>query len=251
MSWSGKRKFGYFSGFIILIALLAGVPVFFTFYKAPTCSDSKQNGDERGVDCGGSCTRLCPADFVAPKVLWSQSSRIVSGVYNAIAYAQNPNASVGAEDVPYAFKLYDLGGILIAERKGRASIPAGSKFAVFESGIRTGERIPARTTFEFADTPEWTPRAPIAGLKVVSVDTSAAGTGTRSEARVKNELVDSAFVSVDAIIILYDISGNEVAFSRTVIDKLAPGETKTLYFTWPEPVAESVVKSEILFSASR
>lgn len=28
---------------------------------APTCSDAIQNGDETGVDCGGSCTAVCPS----------------------------------------------------------------------------------------------------------------------------------------------------------------------------------------------
>jgi hypothetical protein len=34
--------------------------------SAPTCTDKAKNGDETGVDCGGSCALACPCDASAP-----------------------------------------------------------------------------------------------------------------------------------------------------------------------------------------
>ncbi len=60
--WSRMRKRLVLIILIVAIVVLIGVPLYFLFYKAPTCSDGLMNGDETGVDCGGSCQRLCTAE---------------------------------------------------------------------------------------------------------------------------------------------------------------------------------------------
>lgn len=245
-SWSARRKFGYFMGFFLAIALFGGVPAFLALYEAPTCSDGKQNGSERGVDCGGACARLCAADYSAPRVLWSYSTRIVPGVYNAMAYVQNPNPSVEAVDMGYSFKLYDAQGLLVAQKDGRTYVPAGQRFVVFEGGIRTGERVPTRTTFEFLGQPEWRPGTAFSGLRLLSADIFE-GSSPRAEARIQNETVDRSFSSVDAYIVIYDEKDNRMAFSKTLVESIAPGERQTLYFTWPEAFSSKPIRSEVLF----
>jgi hypothetical protein len=245
-SWSAKRKYGYFFALVLFLAAAIGLPVFLTLYKAPTCSDGKQNGSERGIDCGGACTRLCPADFASPRVLWSYSMNIVPGVYNTMAYVQNPNQNVEVKSITYLFKLYDDQGILVAQREGATFIPAGQKFAVFEGGIRTGERIPARTTFEFTDLPIWRVGTAVSKIKVLSVDVDQ-GSSPKAEVRIKNDAVDQGFSNVDAFVILYDKDDNRVAFSKTVIEKIAPSELQTLYFTWPMAFPKEIVRTEALF----
>ena len=250
-SWSTKRKFGYFFIFMAAIVVLVGLPAFFVFYKAPTCSDGVKNGTERGVDCGGSCARLCPADFAAPKVLWAYSVRVVPGIYNALAYVQNPNPSVEARDLSYILKLYDAEGILVTQRVGKAFVPAGQRFAVFVAGIDVGKRTPVRATFEFAGEPNWRQGSPLTKLRVL--DTSLdQGQGGKPSARVRvrNDAPDRSYANVDATVILYDKNDNRVAFSKTVIPSIGPNETQTLYYTWPEPFGAGIVRTEVLFAAN-
>ena len=250
MSWSGKRKLSYFTIFVVAIAVFIGAPIFLTWYKPATCSDDKQNQGERGVDCGGPCSQLCTADFSSPKILWTYFSRVVPGVYNVMAYGENPNQSVGVEGTPYTFKLYDAQGILVAEKKGRGSIPPGSRFALFEGGIQTGQREPARATLELSASPDWVSSRAYTSLRTLSIDVVDDGGGTRAEARIKNEYINTKISGIDAFIVLYDALGNRVAFSKTRIDSIAPGETQTLYFTWPNAISGEVVKTELLFSGS-
>ena len=245
-SWSTKRKYGFFLGFIALLALGAGVPSFLVFYKAPTCFDGKQNGGERGVDCGGACTRLCPADFSSPRVLWSHSIRVVPGVYNSMAYVENPNRTVEAKSLPYVFRLYDAEGILVAERKGSSYVPAGQKFAVFEGGISTGERVPTKTTFEFAGVPDWRQGGALSSIKVTGVELDQTSS-PKAEVKVRNESLERGFSQVTAFIILYDADGNRVSFSKTLIDSIGANESQTLYFTWPESFPREIVRKELLF----
>ena len=246
-SWSSRRKLYFFFGFVVFVALAIALPVFLALYKSPTCDDGKQNGNERGIDCGGVCARLCPADFAMPKVLWSYSSRVVPGIYNSLAYIENPNPLVEARALSYSFKLYDGEGILVAERKGKGFVPAGQKFAIFEGTIETGERIPVRTTFEFTSLPEWNAAAQGAKLRAVSVDLTE-GDMPKAEVKVRNESVDRAAKNIDAVIVLYDENDNRVAFSKTIVDSLLPGEMETLYFTWSEKFPKQIVRKELLFT---
>ncbi len=233
---------------MMAVVLFVGVPAFFTLYKKPTCSDNKQNGTERGVDCGGSCARLCPFDFAAPRTLWSYSMRIVPGVYNLMAYVQNPNQNAEAGAVPYIFKLYDDEGIIVAERSGTAFIPAGQKFAIFEGGIQTGQRIPFKTTFEFKADPVWVPGVALSKIRVLTIDLTQEGK-PKAEVRIRNDELSRGYSNVDAFIVLYDADDNRVAFSKTTIDSLGANETQTLYFTWPGSFERTIVRTEVLFVA--
>lgn len=245
-SWSTRRKTAFFAGFVVFLVIVVGLPTFFVFYKAPTCSDGIENGGERGVDCGGSCARLCPADFTAPKVLWSYSSRVVPGIYNSLAYVENPNPTVEVGSMSYAFKLYDAEGIVVAERKGKTYVPAGQKLAVFEGTIETGERIPTRTTFEFTSEPQWRQGVSAAQLRATSVDLMDESS-PKAEVKVRNESIDRVYKNIDVFIVLYDASDNRVAFSKTFIESISPGDTELLYFTWPEKFEKPIVRKEVLF----
>lgn len=247
-SWSTKRKYGYFLVFAVLAVLVIGTPLFLLFYKTPTCSDGKQNGSERGIDCGGKCAKLCPADFSPAKVLWSYSSKVVPGVYNALAYVQNPNQNVEIKSSNYTFKLYDSEGLLISEKKGSTFVPAGQKFVVFFGGIQTGSRIPAKTTFEFSGTPLWRPGTILNRLRTENVELDQSKS-PHAEIKIRNDAVDQTFSNIDAFVVLYDKDDNRVAFSKTVIDQIGPSESQTLFFTWQDAFSRPVVRSEMVFMA--
>lgn len=247
-TWATKRKLGYFFGLIFMLVLFVAVPAFYFLYTPPTCTDGKQNGGERGVDCGGKCARLCPADFTSARVLWSYSMKVVPGVYNTLAYVQNPNQGVEIKSLDYVFKFYDAEGILIDERRGSSFVPAGQKFVVFEGGIRTGIRIPARTTFEFTGVPAWRPGNVLTQIRTQNVDLTE-GNAPKAEVKIQNMAVDKSFSNIDAFIVLYDADDNRVSFSKTVIEQIGVNQSQSLYFTWPEAFLRPVVRTEVIFMA--
>src|SRR3989338_10745670 len=148
-SWSQKRQFLVIAGALIAAAAFFGVSVFIAWYRAPSCFDKNQNQDERGVDCSGSCALLCPHETIAPIVHFVRVLPAGETVWNAVAYVENKNPTAGALGVPYVFKLYDADNLLAFERRGAAFIPPRSAFPIVEGGLRVGERIPTRATFEF------------------------------------------------------------------------------------------------------
>lgn len=243
--WADRRKAVYTSFFILVLVIFVGIPIFLLVYEKPTCFDDKMNGDETGFDCGGSCVKLCQAEFVLPQVLWERSVAVVPGVYNLLAYAENPNLSVGAKSVPYVFRIYDNSGLAIAEKTGFTDIPSGKKFAVFYPTVSLGDRLPVKVTFEFTDIPKWEKLPPEIFIKTSNIKQISGDSRSRVEALVTNESLKPVG-KTEIVVVVYDSNGNAMAFSRTVIDSLSPGRQYPVVFTWPTQFDDTASRVEIL-----
>lgn len=245
-SWSQRRKSIYF---LIFVAFLFGfiiLPAYFIFYKAPTCFDGKQNGDEKGIDCGGSCVNLCRSQYLKPNIIWARTIEVKPGIYNALAYIENPNIDAGADSVSYVFRIKDKDGVLVYERKGETFIPPNKFFGIFEDGISTGEKIPTNTLFEFTSEALWKKQENReAGITILKKTISREETSPRIDAAMKNEMFQPIF-NIEVVAIAYSGDGNALGFSRTFIDKLDKGESRDITFTWPNHFSSKVVKIEII-----
>lgn len=231
----------------MLIFLLVAIPIaYIKFYQAPTCFDGKQNQGEAGIDCGGSCTLLCLSQYVPLNVEWSRFYKVNEGIYNVLAYIENPNISAEANNLDYVFKLYDKEGVLLKERFGRTFSPASKILTVFEPDMRTGNLVPQRVEFAFTSPALW--------LKKESAETNISVTEStltrldstpRLTTKLSNKTVNQ-IKNIEAVAILYNASGNTIAFSRTVIDALNDRESILVNFNWSKPFTETVAQTEIV-----
>ncbi len=246
ITWATKRKLTYLSIVIGFLLIVVSIPLVFFFNKAPTCSDGKMNQDENGVDCGGVCTKLCKADTTLPIVSWQRVFKISKGIYSAVAYVENPNLNSTATNVPYSFRAYDKANVLIVERKGTASILPIGVTPVFESGILTGERIPARVTFSFASKPDWIITKKIAPrITILINEKNFEGTLPSLRATITNTTLKN-IPHFEVVAILYDENDNAIASSKTVVDSIAGEQEVEVVFSWREAFASIPVKVEIL-----
>ncbi len=249
MTWAFKRQIFYVAVLVVFIFVFGFLIIYPRVSNGPTCTDGKQNGNETGVDCGGSCARACVAQTDALSVLWARAFKVVPGRYNAIAYLENHNRNTAVNKINYRFRFADANNIYIGKREGTTFIPPSGNFAVFAPAIDIGNSIPVYVTFEFTQMPQWiqVPKEKVnqlqilvSGLKLENEDSSP-----RLSATVKN---NSFFTipEVDIIAILYDASHNAVSTSRTYLDALDPEEVKDINFTWPEPFSSKVIAEEII-----
>lgn len=244
--WASARKLLYTMGVIIFFALIAIGVYFSHYYKQPTCTDGKQNGKEEGIDCGGSCAVVCSVSVADPIILWSRTFPVTHGMYNAMAYIENPNSNLGVKSVTYRFKLYDDKNILVAERVGKAFIAPNERFAIFEPRINTGERVPKRAFFEFIKFSDWTkldkdmPKILVRDEKFASMETSS-----RVDVTLQNgTIVDISDINV--AVIVYDKNDNAIAVSSTRVDKLKADSSYDLAFTWDVPFPSEPSRVEII-----
>lgn len=248
MSWAGRRQFYYSSGLLIFIC---GVLAFFLYpliFKAPTCSDGKQNGTEMGVDCGGSCMRFCPAQVSDPIVLWSRVFPVTGSNYNLVAYIENQNINAGIQDINYEFRVYDTEGKYIGRREGHTYIPPNQRYAIFESHFDAGKNIPKNATFMFTGPYNYIKKESITSkipLRIDRIIYSEESGAPRLQARIYN---DSIFYApeFDVITILYDEDHNAIGVSKTHLDNLEKNQSSPIIFTWPVLFAKTPAVKDIL-----
>lgn len=249
ITWALKRQIIYIIILILFFSTLAFLIIYPNLQKAPTCTDGKQNGDETGVDCGGSCVKACVAQVDQISILWARSFKVVPGRYNAVAYLVNHNQKEAIQKINYRFRFADARNVYIGKRDGSTFVPPGGNFAVFEPGIDIGNSIPVYVTFEFTEIPQWlqVSQEKINQLKVLisNIQLSDETTKPKLSASVKN---NSLFTipNVDVVAILYDAAGNAISASRTYFDELMPLQNADVNFTWPEPLPGTVVAKEII-----
>jgi hypothetical protein len=189
---------------------------------------------------------LCPAQYIPLNVLWTRYSRVTEGSYNVLAYVENPNINAGANNLSYTFKLYDKDGALISQRDGVTFAPASKIMAVFEPDLQTGSRIPTRVDFSLTSPAVWVKQTSSEnGLFTSQSVISQENSSPRFSAVLTNSTVNQ-IKKVEAVGIVYDIEGNTIAFSRTIVELLNGNESRTIYFNWPEPFSETYARTEIV-----
>ncbi len=249
MTWAFRRQLIYMAGVAIFFGLLGFWVGYPYFNKPPTCNDGKKNGDESGVDCGGSCQLVCFFEVDQLSVLWTRSFQVIPGRYNAVAYIENKNENTVVNKIKYRFRFADANNIYIGKREGETYIPRAGKFAIFEPAVDMGNSVPVYTTFEFMEIPVWVkaPEEKIDQINVMVYDISLEGENEkpRLSAKVKN---DSFFIipDINVVAILYDAEGNAINVSRTFLDELRSGQSAQINFTWLLPFKDKVVTREII-----
>ena len=249
MTWAFRRQLFYVGILLIFVFIFGFLIIYPKLNKAPTCIDVKQNGDETGIDCGGSCPLACTFQVDQISVLWSRIFKVVDGRYNAVAYLENHNKNTAIFKIGYRFRFADKDNVYIGKREGTTYVPPSGKFAIFEPAIDIGNSIPVYTSFEFTEMPVWiqVPQEKIDQLKVLVSDIKLENetTSPKLSAILKNTSLFQ-IPEVNIVTILYDEEGNAVNSSRTYLDVLFGEESKEITFTWPEPFLKSVISKEII-----
>lgn len=248
--WSRNRKRLIFSLALLAFIVLVAIPLYFLLYRAPSCFDSKLNGDETGVDCGGSCQLLCQAESLPllvkgdPRVL-----TISPNTYEIVALVENPNNTGEIYHAGYTLKVYDATSPLPSKIiEGETYVPQGEVFAIFERPFHLESSVaPKRVTLEWhKETLLWR-KSTLAtpDLRVKDTKLSREDTTPRLDAVIEN-LSQEDVSNVELIALLSDAQGNIFAASSTFLDKVSSGGQAQAVFTWPQAFALKVVDIKII-----
>jgi hypothetical protein len=248
--WSRRRKRIILSLIIFVLVFLIGVPLFLLFYRAPTCFDGKQNGNEIGVDCGGSCQLLCTAESLPlilkgdPRIL-----KVKDNTFELVVLIENSNINGEIYRAGYIFKLYNSSSpIPLKVIEGETYVPRGATFAIFEGPfILRDLAVPERVTFEWKnETIIWQKGAKqVPELVIKNLTLSREDTNPRLDTQVENTSLENVS-NVEFIALISGRSGNIFAASKTFVDKLSAGESAPIAFTWPNPFVETVLDTDII-----
>lgn len=236
----------------ILLAFIGGIVFAYLspkIFVAPSCSDMKQNGDETGVDCGGSCTLVCSAEAKDPVVLWSRAFQVTGSIYNVAAYIENQTGTAN-QALPYEFRVYDTNDVLVTRVQGTTIVPPSGRYAIVETGLNVGTAQVGRVTFVFGSPhPAWQRisesvqaiRLAVQNVSIVDIDTVP-----KVLASLVNPSSTVTFRNTSIAVILYDKDDNAINVSKTFVPEVAAGQTVPIFFTWPQPLTATVARYEFL-----
>lgn len=231
LSWSARRQLLYYAVGIFFSTILLFVlwQVFLT--RTPTCDDGIENGNETGVDCGGSCANICIEDARTPNILWARAFEVAPHTYSAVAYVENRNTGSGARAVPFSFQLFDDKNELVVEREGLVDLPPITTIPVVVPNIDVGNRSVARTLFKFTGEPMWErvrgdvlPQVRITG-QALTAD------GSKLSAVIVNEGFDEVR-NLRVAGVVFDRAGVARAASVVTISRIATKASEPAVFTW-------------------
>lgn len=246
MSWGTKRRNTIVAIFFIIVFVLASIFIFDALYEAPSCFDGKLNNNELGIDCGGSCNLLCKTQVLDPLVHWTRLFEVSPGIYNVLAYLENPNPTGGVENIEYIFKIFDDKNVLLREREGRVKFLPKAIIPILENSLVVGKLDANRVSFEITNDLVWTRQEPgrstilVQDEEIVNLD---------DEPRITALLKNTDIVAVDkvkVVVIVYDKSDNAIASSSTILERIPANGDAQVFFTWPAPFMGEVSRFEII-----
>lgn len=235
--WASRRKTLYLIALALILAGASFALFWKYWYQEPTCFNNLKDGNETGIDCGGSCTKVCSNEAIAPIVKWdSRLFETLSGVWSVLVYVENPNPNTDASYVPYTFTIYDANSGILAERKGATILPRGKTVGIFEGSITIGNgKVPKRAVFEIGKNILWKKSEnKNDDITVTHGPLLRMESEPRVEANVKNNNINEV-KNIELVITIFDGSDNAIAASRTFIENIKKGENTDVFFTWPKP----------------
>lgn len=236
-SWATRRR-AIILGALVLVLTGISFAIFWKYwYRAPSCFDNLKNGNEVGVDCGGSCPLVCSEGTIKPIVRWDpRLFEVWPGLWSVLVYVENPNTNVDAVYAPYSFIIFDKNNNILEERKGATILPKNKTVGIFEGSIIIKDGIkPRRAIFELGNNIIWKKNEEAKNnLSITHGPLLRLDSAPRVEANVKNNGTQE-IKNIELIIAIFDGSDNAIAASRTFIEKLKKNENTDVFFTWPKP----------------
>lgn len=245
LTWADKRRFYIIGGAALIGCALLAIFVISVLYEAPSCMDQKQNQDETGIDCGGSCAYLCAFEAQEPRVTFARALTNGSGRTDVIAYIENRNQSAEAKGARYQVEVFDEAGVLLGTREGTIDLPARSTTALFIPGIYLGTGAAPRAFVSFEDSTRWRNAAGGEGAVTVTATDVIPGTRPRVNATVSN-VAPTAVYNHTMIATVFDESGVAIAASQTVVREIAGRGSAQAVFTWNEPFLGEATRVEVM-----
>lgn len=252
-SWRQSRKMTFIIIIILIIFAFIGYKVYPYFNKAATCFDNKQNGDEDGLDCGGSCELVCLTDVIPFQIKYAKAVASDLGVYDLAALVENKNKDKNTNDgnIDYTFLVYDKSGSVIKSISGSTIIPLGQKFPIVIQNVpinlSKGNDI-SNVVLNISNNKSWQTEDSAYSktfFKIEDIDFKQdLNNISQLKASIKN-LTKAYFRNIPVRVLVFDLDNNLIATNESMLKEIKSSESKELIFTWRYPLSVSEPKIEI------
>ncbi|MFO0743477.1 MAG: hypothetical protein U0469_00260 [Candidatus Paceibacterota bacterium] len=245
-TWRQRRKNTFILIILILVLAYSGYKIYPYLNPVPTCFDKKQNGDELGVDCGGSCQAVCPTQVAAFNIKFAKAIKTEDGLYDLVALVENKNSDKNTVDgsVDYIFNIYDKAGSVIKTVTGTTSLLLGQTFPVIVQNTpidlgSSGNDI-GQVSFQIKDNNKsWKNENSVYASSFFNVYDTRFDQNKNDISQLNvtlQNLTAATFRNFPVRVMLYDDKNNLIGVNETIVKEFGPREMKNVIFTWRNPL---------------
>ena len=135
----------YGAGYLVVLFLIVFGVYLYALKPATSCFDNKQNRNETGIDCGGTCIP-CDIKSLSPLQISLQKYFISGDRIITVSEIKNLNQNYGADYFDYKISLLDKDETFIKNVSGNSYIYAGEIKHVIEILSITSEEAEKMST---------------------------------------------------------------------------------------------------------
>ena len=237
--------------YVALFTLIGGGVFFGFFYQKPTCTDGRQNQDERGIDCGGRCSEYCLFELTALPIAVSEVQALGYGSASsdAVGTVQNRNNKAALKGATYTFTAYGSDGSVVATQSGTFSLLPLESRILPALGLSVPKSAISRIELVISNE-EWVAMTDFTeppAIRVVNPQFALlSGQAGYAEARglVQNR---SPFDirTLQVVVVVRDASNQPLSVNRTTLNTLQSGEQRDFRLVWPQAFAGTPAGTEM------
>lgn len=231
MNWSSRRKIIYgasFSALLLAFVVYKASPLLF---PQPTCFDTKKNGYELGIDCGGLCMLTCQSEIEPLSVVWARAVPVSLGEYDFVAMLSNKNTTNAPQGVAYTFIALDKEGKVMTSVDGVSTVVTDGDFPIISHSVEL-DTAPASVIVRLSQPPYYkTPEKPELPAVRSLGWVYEPGSISRVTVTLKNT-TQTTFLKTPVRIVLFDSQNNAIGVGESIVPSLGKEEEKEVVFTW-------------------
>ena len=235
----------YLAVFSLIISGLYSI-----FKPKPSCFDGIQNQNEKGLDCGGICQKVCD-EIKAQDLIVKESALIPSGVvgkYDFYVKIFNPNAVFGGRSIAYEIKFNDATGNAITAKQGSSFILPGEEKYIIENNVElSSEPISQIFKIVSVDWARFDDYYEKPDIQIVNKNYSEVSDGigfANAQGLLRNRS-SFDFDSIKIQVILKDLDGKILALNSTEMKTIRAGEDRDFKVFWPSSFPGIVSSMEV------
>lgn len=223
--WALWRRFVY--GLTLVIIFLVPISYFSyqNLYKSPTCKDGLQNGEEAGVDCGGSCALLCSADVIPVETSFAKFFRNDDGTYDVGIMLLNKNSGSAPLSLKLTVILKSKEDKVLLQKDLQTIIPLASDLPIVLQGLRISG-IPDKVIVVKEEGYSYVLKNKI--ITPVKLATSFDQISKNGVYVTLTNTTKKDLLRFPVRVVLYDEQRRPLGISESTVGLLSGGETKTI-----------------------
>jgi hypothetical protein len=239
--WSHNRRIVSITLIILVLASYIGFKIWQNLQVESTCIDGVKNGQEKGVDCDGTCELLCKNSFKPLKIIYSNYFKNLNGTYDILTLIENDNSRSAPKSITLKYENYDDFGARGEDFYSMSSASHGNVIPIISRGYKSTTSI-SRISTEISDYAMYKNEIKY-NLRLKDFEFES---GSISKLRVNYDSLNNIGERITLLVLLKDNLGNIVNFQTQNIENLVTGGNYTSYYTWNEEIKVNIATITLL-----